>query len=99
MRSSTSSSGTTTALPHKERCDGRTDAELVVVYAVSSAWEWELAAIQVNPDPIRHEIQQLLAQSWTAAVRAAGVLHQTDVAVGGARPTRCSLHPGTTRPR
>lgn len=60
----------------------RTNAELVVVYAVSSSWEWELAAIQVNPDPIRHEIRQLLAESWTEAVRAAGVPYQTEVAVG-----------------
>jgi len=61
---------------------GRTGAELVVVYVVSSAWEWELAAVQVNPDPIRHEIRQLLTQDWTGPVRAAGVRYQTEVAVG-----------------
>lgn len=60
----------------------RMGAELIVVYGVSSAWEWELAAIQVNPDPIRHEIGQLLRQDWTATVRAAGVSYQTEVAVG-----------------
>ena len=27
---------------------GRSVAELIIVYGVSSAWEWELAAIQVN---------------------------------------------------
>lgn len=57
-------------------------AELIVVYGVSSTWEWELAAIQVNPDPIRHEIGQLLRKDWTATLRAAGVRYQTEVAVG-----------------
>jgi nucleotide-binding universal stress UspA family protein len=61
---------------------GRSGAELIIVYGVSSAWEWELAAIQVNPDPIRHKIGQLLRQDWTASVRAAGVHHQTEVLVG-----------------
>jgi nucleotide-binding universal stress UspA family protein len=60
----------------------RSDAELIIVYGVSSAWEWELAAIQVNPDPIRREIGQLLRQDWTAPVRAAGVPYQTEVLVG-----------------
>jgi nucleotide-binding universal stress UspA family protein len=60
----------------------RMGAELIVVYGVSSAWEWELAAVQVNPDPIRREIGQLLRQDWTATVRAAGVSCQTEVAVG-----------------
>lgn len=61
---------------------GRTDAELIVVYGVSSAWEWELAAVQVNPDPIRQEMERLLRQDWTATVRAAGVRYQIEVAVG-----------------
>ena len=60
----------------------QTDAELVIVYVVSSAWEWELTAVQVNPDPIRREIKELLRESWTAPVRAGGVRYQTEVAVG-----------------
>jgi nucleotide-binding universal stress UspA family protein len=60
----------------------RSGAELVIVYGVSSAWEWELAAIQVNPDPIRHRIGQLMQQDWTAPVRAARVPHRTEVLVG-----------------
>jgi nucleotide-binding universal stress UspA family protein len=63
---------------------GRMGAEVIVVYGVSSTWEWELAAIQVNPDPIRREIGQLLRTDWTAPLRAAGVRHQTEVAVGRA---------------
>ncbi len=68
---------------------GRTGAELVIVYVVSSAWEWELTAVQVNPDPIRHEIADLLREGWTAPVRAAGVRYQTEVAVG--RPAEVLL--------
>jgi nucleotide-binding universal stress UspA family protein len=60
----------------------RTDAELVLVYVVSSAWEWELSAVQVNPDPIRHEINELLNGSWTEPLRAAGLRYQTQVTVG-----------------
>jgi nucleotide-binding universal stress UspA family protein len=61
---------------------GKTGAALVLVYGVSSAWEWELAAIQVNPDPIRREIGHLLRQDWTAPVRAAKVPYETEVLVG-----------------
>jgi nucleotide-binding universal stress UspA family protein len=60
----------------------RVGGELVIVYAVSAAWEWELAAVQVNPDPIRREITDLMHESWTAPVRAAGVRYQTEVTVG-----------------
>ena len=60
----------------------RAGAELVLVYAISAAWEWELAAAQVNPDPIRHEIRELLHEGWTAPVRAAGVRYTTEVTVG-----------------
>jgi nucleotide-binding universal stress UspA family protein len=67
----------------------RNNAELVVLYVVSSTWEWELAAVQVNPDPIRREIQHLLHGDWTAPVRAAEVPYQTEVAVG--RPAEALL--------
>ncbi len=61
---------------------GKSGSELVIVCGVSSTWEWELAAIQVNPDPLRHKIGQLLQQEWTAPVRAAGVAYRTEVLVG-----------------
>lgn len=67
----------------------RSGAERIIVYSVSSAWEWELTAIQVNPDPIRHKIGQFLRQDWTATVRAAGVPYQTEVLVG--RPAEVLL--------
>lgn len=67
----------------------RTDAELVIVYVVSSTWEWELAAVQVNPDPVRREVKDLLRGTWTEPVRAAGVRYQTAVTVG--RPAEVLL--------
>lgn len=67
----------------------RTGDELVIVYVISSAWEWELAAVQVNPDPIRREIGELLTGSWTEAVRVAGVSYQTEIGVG--RPAEVLL--------
>ena len=66
-----------------------TDVELVLVYVVSSTWEWELSAVQVNPDPIRREIKELLHDSWTEPLRAAGLRYQTEVTVG--RPAEALL--------
>jgi nucleotide-binding universal stress UspA family protein len=55
---------------------------LVVIYVVSEAWEWELAAIQVNTDPLRREFERRLREEWTADVRAAGVPYRTELEVG-----------------
>jgi nucleotide-binding universal stress UspA family protein len=68
---------------------GKSGSELVIVCGVSSTWEWELAAIQVNPDPIRHRIGQLIQQDWTAPVCAARVPYRTEVLVG--RPAEVLL--------
>lgn len=68
---------------------GRSGAELVIVYAISSAWEWELSAVQVNPDPIRREITERLNQEWTEPVRAAGIRYQIEVTIG--RPAEVLL--------
>lgn len=68
---------------------GRSGAELVIVYVISSAWEWELSAVQVNPDPIRREITELLGQVWTEPVRTAGIKYQTEVTIG--RPAEVLL--------
>jgi len=58
------------------------DVELLLVYAVSSLAEWELAAIQVDPDPVRHSIQRLLNGEWTDPLRDAGIRFETRVLVG-----------------
>ena len=67
----------------------RTASELVVVYVVSEAWEWELAAVQVNTDPLRKEVERRLRGEWTADVRAAGVQYRTELEVG--RPAEALL--------
>jgi nucleotide-binding universal stress UspA family protein len=57
-------------------------ARLLVVYVVSSVGEWELAAAQINPDPIRHEFERRLAEEWTAPLRDEGIDYDTKVLVG-----------------
>ena len=59
-----------------------TAAEVRVVYVVSSAAEWELAAVQVDPDPIRHEFERRLRDEWSVPLRDRGVQHHTCVMVG-----------------
>src|SRR5689334_18087912 len=59
-----------------------TDTELLVVYVASSIAEWELAAVQIDPDPIRREFQRRLKDEWTAPVRKAHVRYRTRFAVG-----------------
>jgi nucleotide-binding universal stress UspA family protein len=60
----------------------RTSTAITVVYVVSSVVEWELAAVQINPDPVRHEFEQVLKDKWTAPLRTAGIEHHTTVRVG-----------------
>ena len=71
----------------------RDQSELLVVYVTSSAGEWELAMVQVNPDPIRHEVEKRLRGEWTESVRAAGVSYRTQVVVG--RPADALLEIAT----
>jgi len=56
--------------------------ELLVVYVASSIAEWELAAAQINPDPIRKEFERRLRDEWTAPLRKAHIRYRTEVAVG-----------------
>ena|SRR5437016_1180823 len=60
----------------------RTEAELIIVYVVSSSFEWELNAVQVNTDPIRKEFERRLRGAWTEPVRAAGVRYQIQLDIG-----------------
>jgi len=55
----------------------REHAGLVVAYVSSSALEWELAAVQVNADPLVHEFERRLREEWTAPLREAGVAYET----------------------
>ena len=60
------------AVDHVQREAG----DLVVAYVMSSALEWELAAVQVNADPLRHEFERRLRGEWTAPLRDAGVAYE-----------------------
>ncbi len=60
----------------------RTNSEILVVYVASSAAEWELAAVQIDPDPIRHEFQRRLREEWTAPLRKAEVAYRTKFVSG-----------------
>ena len=73
------------AARHVQRVPG----DLLVAYVSSSALEWELAAVQVNADPLRHEFQRRLEEEWTAPLREAGVAYETRVLHG--RPAEALL--------
>jgi nucleotide-binding universal stress UspA family protein len=60
-----------------------------LLYVVSSLSEWDLAAIQVNPDPLRRRFAQLLATTWSEPLRDAGVDFTTELVVG--RPSETIL--------
>jgi nucleotide-binding universal stress UspA family protein len=66
------------------------DAEILLLYVMSSVADWELAAVQVNTDPIRHEFEQRLRGEWSQAFREAGVRHETRVVEG--RPGEQLMH-------
>jgi len=59
-----------------------TDSELLVVYVASSIAEWELAAGQIDPDPIRREFHRRLKDEWTASLRKAQVHYRTRFVIG-----------------
>jgi nucleotide-binding universal stress UspA family protein len=57
-------------------------AGIIAAYAISTLWEWELAAVQVNTDPIRREVTELLDGRWTESLRHAGMRYRTRVVSG-----------------
>lgn len=73
------------AMRHVQRVPGA----IVVAYVSSSALEWELAAVQVNADPLRHEFARRLREEWTAPLRDVGVTYETRVLHG--RPAEALL--------
>lgn len=68
---------------------GARERGILLLYVVSSVSEWELAAIQVNTDPIRRQFRTLLETKWSEPLREAGVPHRTRLVVG--RPADCIL--------
>lgn len=65
------------------------DAELLLVYVVSSVWEWEAAAVQVNTDRVRSELSTRLDGAWSDPLRAAGIQFRTELLNG--RPARAIM--------
>ena len=59
-----------------------TGVAITAVYVVSAIAELELAAVQINPDPIRHEFERRMKNEWLASLRASGVDVHTKVRVG-----------------
>ena len=57
-------------------------AEIVMVYVVSSIWQWELAAAQINPDPITREFDRLLRHDWSEPLRTSGTPYRTELLRG-----------------
>ena len=64
-----------------------TAGEVLVVYVASSIAEWELAAAQINTDPVRHEFERRLRDEWTAPLRTAGIPYPDQVRRRTASPT------------
>jgi nucleotide-binding universal stress UspA family protein len=58
------------------------DARVVLLYVVSSVGEWELAAVQVNTDPLRQRFGELLDGIWSEPLREANVPYRTKMVVG-----------------
>lgn len=57
---------------------------VVAVLAVSRLTVWMLAAVQVNPDPIVHQYEELLEGPCTAPLREEDVEYTTRLERGGA---------------
>jgi len=59
-----------------------TAGEVLVVYVRAALAEWELAAAQIDPDPIRREYERRLDDEWTADLRARNVPYRTKATIG-----------------
>jgi nucleotide-binding universal stress UspA family protein len=61
---------------------GRFDAKLSVVWVLPSALAWELAAVQINPDKRRHQMERQLRAACTAHCGLSGVTYRSRVVEG-----------------
>ncbi len=66
-----------------------TSSTIVLLYVVSSLSEWELAAIQVDPGPIRDNFERFLKNEWSEPLRESGIDYETRLLVG--RPAESIL--------
>jgi nucleotide-binding universal stress UspA family protein len=60
----------------------REGGHVVAVHAVRPTDAWELAAVQVDPDPVVAEYCALLEGDWTRELREMGVEHTTRIERG-----------------
>ncbi len=65
------------------------ERSVLVLNVIPSLAEWELAAIQVNTNPLRRRLEALLRTEWTASLRDAGVCYRTKLKEG--RPAEVIL--------
>lgn len=61
--------------------DGR-DVVILLTYVRSSITEWEMAAIQVDPDSVRRHFNELLTHRWSARLRDRGLRYEPTLLVG-----------------
>ena len=73
----------------------RKSGRVVAVRAVSRIGIWELAALQVNPDPVLRGYEEQLRGRWTAPLRGLGVEYTTRLERG----ERQTLSHGSPAPR
>ncbi|HEY3832037.1 MAG TPA: universal stress protein [Acidimicrobiia bacterium] len=59
-----------------------TSGEVLAVYVASAVADWELAAVQFDPDPMRRELERCLEGAWTEWVRARHVPCRTRFVYG-----------------
>jgi nucleotide-binding universal stress UspA family protein len=57
-------------------------SELLLVYAASTVVDWELAALQFDPDPLRRRIEHSLENEWTEPLRTRGITYSTKFVLG-----------------
>ncbi len=61
---------------------GDVQARVVAVHVVATTWEWEMAAMQIDTEPLVETRRLELAGRWTEPLRVAGVDHTTRLLEG-----------------
>jgi len=66
-------------------------APVIVVAALPSLWDWELAALQIDSDRVRAGIVRRLRGPWTQVLRDRGIRYQTRLLTGRPGPSVLEL--------
>ena len=59
-----------------------TGGHVVAVHVISTAWEWEMSALQVNTQPMISARRRDLHARWTEPLRRAGIPYTTHLVEG-----------------